>query len=124
MNPTNKIVFTKEKFGTELYLKVSQQLQLLIEAGNLCSVYNKDNNPNVIIIEHVPSNPALLHPYPYYLYPDEASYVSIYIAKKNLKQYEEEIVELSESIEESEDKNGSFGIFDFDDGNKNGGNLN
>jgi hypothetical protein len=123
MNSVNKIVFTKERFGNELYLKVSQQLQLLIEAGNICSVYNKDNNPNIIIIEHVPSNPALLQPYPYYLYPDEASYVSIYIAKKNLRQYEEEIVDLSESIEESEDKDGPFGIFDFND-DKSGGDLN
>ena len=50
------------------------------------------------------ANSLSLQPYPYYLFPDEANYVSIYIAKKNLKQYESEALDLANSIKETEDE--------------------
>lgn len=104
MNIVNRILFTKERFGDELYIKVAQQVKILIEAGNLCTIFSPDDNPDVVIIEHVSANPLSLQPYPYYLFPDEANYVSIYIAKKNLKQYESEALDLANSIKETEDE--------------------
>ena len=104
MNNVNKILFTKERFGDELYIKVSQQIKILIEAGNICTVFSPDDNSDVVIIEHVSANSLSLQPYPYYLFPDEANYVSIYIAKKNLKQYESEALDLANSIKETEDE--------------------
>lgn len=123
MHPINKIIFTKEHFGDELYTKVSQQIQLLIESGNLCTVYNLNKDKDVVIIEHVSANPLSLQPYPYFLFPDEAGYVSVYIAKKNIQQFQEEIEDIQNSLDEVEDDFDSvFEIKDSED--KGGGRLN
>ena len=101
----NRIILTKEKFGDELYANVTMQLQILMKAGNLCSVYNKENNSDVVVIEFVPTKISPVESFPYYLYPDEAGYVSLYIAKKNLIKYEKEIDDLRDSIEKAENLN-------------------
>lgn len=101
----NRIILTKEKFGDELYATVTTQLQILMRAGNLCSVYNAENNFDEVVIEFVPTKISPVESFPYYLYPDEAGYVSLYIAKKNLIKYEKEIDELRDSIEKAESLN-------------------
>lgn len=121
MHQVNKIMFTKEKFGNELYIKIAQQLQILIEAGYLCTVYSTDETFEFVVIEHVSSNPLNCQPYPYYLYPDEVTYVSLYIGKKKVKELDDEINEIESTIRESEGKD----IIDnMLDSKSNGGNLN
>lgn len=120
INSVNRIVLTKEKFGKDLYEKVAQQLQILIEAGNLCSVYCHPKKKDFIIIEFVSVMPNFSEPYPYYLYPDEAGYVSLYVAKKNLAYNEEEVERLMEVIDDIENSD-LTGI--IDDINKTPGNT-
>lgn len=102
INSVNRIVLTKEKFGKDLYEKVAQQLQILIEAGNLCSVYCHPKKKDFIVIEFVSVMPNFSEPYPYYLYPDEAEYVSLYVVKKNLAYNEEEVERLMGVIDDIE----------------------
>lgn len=120
INSVNRIVLTKEKFGKDLYEKVAQQLQILIEAGNLCSVYCHPKKKDFIVIEFVSVMPNFSEPYPYYLYPDEAEYVSLYVAKKNLVYNEEEVERLMEVIDDIENSD-LTGI--IDDINKTPGNT-
>lgn len=102
INSVNRIVLTKEKFGKDLYKKVAQQLQILIEAGKLCSVYCHPKKKDFIVIEFVSVMPNFSEPYPYYLYPDEAEYVSLYVVKKNLAYNEEEVERLMNVIDDIE----------------------
>ena len=121
----NRIILTKEKFGDELYANVTTLLQILMKAENLCSVYNKENNSDVVVIEFVPTKISPVESFPYYLYPDEAGYVSLYIAKKNLIKYEKEIDALRGSIEEAENLNMEDFLDEIiKDSKRDGGDLN
>lgn len=105
INNVSRIVMTQEKFGKDFYLKIAQQLQLLIEAEHLCSVYMLPKKKDVVVIEFVSAIPNFSEPYPYYLYPDEAGYVSLYVAKKNLAHNENEVKRLKDVIEDIENSN-------------------
>lgn len=121
----NRIILTKEKFGDELYANVTTLLQILMKAENLCSVYNKENNSDVVVIEFVPTKISPVESFPYYLYPDEAGYVSLYIAKKNLIKYEKEIDALRGSIEKAENLNMKDFLDEIiKDSKRDGGDLN
>ena len=104
MNEVNTIVFAKKNFQEdEFNKKITTQLQLLMDTHNICTVYqNKTDDDTFVIIEYTSDDPYLNQPYPYFLYLDEAEYVSLYIVKKSIFQYENEIEALTESIEQSE----------------------
>lgn len=123
MNIVNKIVFAKKDFKEDdLYKKISMQIQLLIETNNICTVSSvKIGNDFFIVIEYSAANPQLFQPYPYFLYPDEASHVSLFIAKKSLAQYETEIDTLSDSIEQIESANEQVSDSDVSNKKKRGG---
>lgn len=96
MNEIGKLIFTKRDYGndTTLYLKVAQQLQLLLETGNICTVYDGDGGRGTVVIEFTSNNPLEGQPYPYYLYPDEAEYVLHYHDKKLRQEYLDKIKEI------------------------------
>ena len=83
----NRIIFSRKDFDSSsvLYSKVALQLQLLLEAGNVCSVSILDEKGTGVKIESSPASSAANAPYPYWLYPDEADYVAYY---HNMCEYE------------------------------------
>lgn len=52
MEEVNKITLTKDKFGDDLWNFVSQRLQILTQAGEICVVYDDDKDTIVIQHEH------------------------------------------------------------------------
>lgn len=99
LNPVSRIILEKSHFKNDLDLRVAQQLRILMEAGEICTVFPADSKAETIIIEHVPFDPLKGQPFPFHLYPDEARHISIYIAKKNIYQAELDIEELEDSLE-------------------------
>lgn len=98
VNKVNKIIFLKKDFDDKLYEKVSQQVQLLIETGNVCVIGATEDG---VIIEYTSSNPLVSEePYPCFLYLDEMAYIGRYIAEKALRKYEDEIDDLSLMLSE------------------------
>lgn len=93
----SRVIFSRQDFDNSsiLYSKVALQLQLLLEAGNICSVSFADEKGTMIMIEYSPASAAAGTPYPYWLYPDEAEYVNEYheicryeINKQEVEKYE------------------------------------
>lgn len=87
---TSKIIFYKDRFknSDELYKKIGEQLQLLIETGHVFVAYDlEEMKPELkaIVIEF--SQNSSLDAFPYFLYPDEAQFASFYITKKSLEQF-------------------------------------
>jgi len=115
MNPVNVIIYNKKDFGTDvnLYSKIAQQIQLLMETNNVITIRSDEEKTGVICIEYGPRNPSLGYPYPYWLLPQEAIYVAEYHDKLELEKYKNFIEELDE-FENDYNK----------EKNKNGGKLN
>jgi hypothetical protein len=85
MTVINQITFNKRNFSSNetFYSKIAEQIQLLIETGNVISVataVNEDgtSNDDVVVIKYNPKDPKLMLPYPCWLYPDEIQYVALY----------------------------------------------
>lgn len=107
MNVVNEIIFNKKDFENEemLFKKMGQQLQLLMDTNNVCTVRKEELDSDVLYIINFAINvPEAFQPYPYFLYPDEAGYVSMYVAKKSLIQYQMDTEQITESINEAEEK--------------------
>lgn len=80
MNNVDKIIFDKRKYKDdhELFVKLGEQLSLLVSLGYICVVNRDFTHPDIITLEFVTSDLTEGEPFPYFLYPDEAQFVSIY----------------------------------------------
>lgn len=114
MQPVNTIIYTKKDFGTynNLYSKVANQIQLLIETGNTIVIRGEATKSDTIYIEYAPQNPILGKPYPYWLLPYEANYVAAYHDKIEIEKYKQ----IAAGIEAAEEE-----ILNKDDGDENKG---
>jgi hypothetical protein len=83
----NQIIFKKSDFAnnTIFYNKLMQQIQLLLETGNVITIATpieektKDSsNDDVVIIKYNLKDIKLGLPYPCWLYPDEIQEISNY----------------------------------------------
>lgn len=79
MNNVSRIVLNKRDYEQQLWTKVAQQIQLLMESGYACTVYDADDSrKGLIVIEFALMTPMLGAPQPYWLTPDEADHLMSY----------------------------------------------
>lgn len=84
MNEINEIVLSLAEYKNldTLYSKVGEHVKLLLEAGNVVTVFPSGNKLTEIIIQFTTLDDK--SPKPYWLFDDEASYVSKYHLAKEL----------------------------------------
>lgn len=85
MTQTNMITFKRKDYqnDTLLYAKVAQQIQILMEGGYICTIFDADEKGGSIVIEFEPKNPLLGTPYPFWLTPDEVQMLAEYQSRKS-----------------------------------------
>jgi hypothetical protein len=103
----NRLVFLKRNYRRpeDLYLRISQQIQLLMETGYVCVIFEINAGEGAVILEFNPNskNEGLQHPY--WLFPNEADYLETYKREIEIEEYREELDRLeSEKYEEEEEK--------------------
>lgn len=98
---SNKIIFHKRQFNSiaELYLKVAQQLQILVESGYICTLYDGDDGKGLVVLEYNLADNSLGTPIPVWLLPDEIAYVERYQQQKYIAELREEL----ESLDNEDD---------------------
>lgn len=103
MYPVSKVTLSKRDFDDDLYLKIAQQIQILLESGHVLVIEDIDSGKGTIEISYVPADPMLGEPYPYFLLPDEAEIAARYHDKRMLETYKMEIDRLNK-VEEPLDQ--------------------
>jgi len=84
MANTNSIIFSRRDYSNDtiLFAKVAAQIQLLMEGGYICTIFNQSEKDMSIVIEFEPKNPLMGTPYPIWLLPDEIHALGEYQRKK------------------------------------------
>jgi hypothetical protein len=103
----NRLVFLKRNYRRpeDLYLRISQQIQLLMETGYVCVVFEVNSGEGAIILEFNPNSKNEMLQHPYWLFPDEADYLETYKREIEIEEHKEELERLeSEKYEEEEEK--------------------
>ena len=73
MNPVSNIVISRKDFkkDDELYLKVAEQIRLLLEAGYVIVAEDVEDRGGTIVIQYSPANAGKNMPRPYWLVDNE-----------------------------------------------------
>ena len=73
MNPVSNVVISRKDFKSdeELYLKVFQQIRLLLEAGYVIVAEDVEERGGTIVIQYSPANAGKNMPRPYWLVDNE-----------------------------------------------------
>lgn len=104
MDGVNKIVFTQRDFGQELYIKVAEQLKLLLLTKHICTVYEADEGRGTVVIEYVSENPAMGEPYPFHLYSDEIEAMNQIRTISEIEKYKRTLQQEGYVITHKDDK--------------------
>lgn len=101
-NTVNRIVFFRKNYKTpeEMHATVSRQMQVLMETGYICVVYEANFEGGVLVIEFNPNAKNEELQYPHWLFPDEAEYLKEYQTEVELQFHREEIDRLEGGIDE------------------------
>jgi hypothetical protein len=101
----NRIVFLKRNYKRveDLYYRISQQVQLLMETGYVCVISEVYSGEGAIVIEFNPNAVNIDLQQPHWLYPDEAEYLENYQRDVEIDNLEQELDELREQKELDED---------------------
>jgi hypothetical protein len=104
----NRIVFLKRNYRRieDLYLRISQQVQLLMETGYVCIVFEINAGEGAVILEFNPNTKNEDLQQPHWLYPDEAEYLRKYQRKSEIEEHKNELDELEaeQFMEEEEEE--------------------
>jgi hypothetical protein len=102
----NRIVFIKKHYRNpeDLYIRISQQINLLMETGYICVVFEVSSLEGAIILEFNPNTKNEELQYPYWLFPDEIEYLVPYQRDVEIEQHKDEINKLESEKEDKEEE--------------------
>lgn len=102
----NRIVFLKRNYRTpqDLYSRVTEQVQLLMETGYVCVVFEINAQDGAVIIEFNPNAKNEELQYPYWLFPDEIEFLAAYQREVKIEEHRDELNRLEAEREEDEDE--------------------
>jgi hypothetical protein len=119
----NRIVFIKRHYHSleALYSRVAQQVQLLMETGYICVLFEVNAIDGAVIIEFNPNAKSEELQHPYWLFPDEIEYLTSYQRDVEIEQHKDDLNRLEAEKDEDENKDIIDSILNPDK-NGNGGN--
>jgi hypothetical protein len=103
----NRLVFLKRNYRRieDLYSRISQQIQLLMETGYVCVVFEINAGDGAVILEFNPNAKNEELQQPHWLYPDEAEYLRKYKRDNEIERHKDELDELeAEKFTEEEEE--------------------
>jgi hypothetical protein len=102
----NRLVFLKRNYRRpeDLYLRISQQIQLLMETGYVCLVFEINAGEGAVVLEFNPHTKNEDLQQPHWLYPDEADYLHKYQRDVAIENHKDELNELEAEKFDEEDE--------------------